>query len=163
MGKRRPTKIRQWLATTSLILALAIASPAKSQTQFVPDSAELKEQAPGIKAGVWRNSTTFGGALTFSDLRLTVLKDSAKLTYSVRVMQKAPAGAELRIDLYAGDAQVGTLDFGVWPQDCISRNNESRDTKLPPDNPDQSATRAKIYFVSRSWTTCEVPKQKDRR
>ena len=136
-------------------LSIFLSIPALCDTSIVPEFTELEVQVPGVKSAEWKNAR-YGGALEFERLQFTLLGDGARLSYKARVLELAPLDSGIHVELFAGNASLGTIDFGRWPNSCNNRDEQREMVGKP--SPEfkrfEFANRARIYITGGGWSRC---------
>jgi hypothetical protein len=140
------------------MLTTAVArTPASAGLQILPTMVPVTEQRQGVRAGNWGVAIALGGAIHFQTLRLILRKNGPLLAYSATVTQLPPTENKIRVELFAGNESVGTLDFGKWPHNCSNRNEQRGVTAASVDFANFDVVdRARIYITRGGWSSCST-------
>ena len=104
------------------------------------------------------------GAMDLSNLGISLKGNAISLNYHARVLMLAPVrqgpigppiGPDLEVEFYSGSTNLGTVQFGRWPNSCNDRD-ETRIGSGGSFNPASwsKVTSARIYFTGGNWSKC---------
>jgi hypothetical protein len=145
------------LVAIAMLLTAVARTPASAGLQILPTMVNVTEQTQGVRAGNWGPAIALGGAIRFQRLRLILRKGGPLLAYTAIVTRLPPMDNKIRVELFAGNESVGTLDFGKWSHDCSNRNEQRGVTTASVDFANFDVVdRARIYITGGGWSNCST-------